>query len=417
MRTVKAWAAPSATEPLTATTIERRDVGPNDVLIEIAYAGICHSDIHTARAEWGDVPYPIVVGHEIAGTVAEVGSEVTKHAVGDRVGVGCLVNSCGECDACRAGHEQYCPDAIGTYNATDRDGMITQGGYSTHVVVDADFALKIPEGIELDVAAPLLCAGITTWTPLRRWGAGPGTKVAVVGDILHSRVARSNVHLLDRLGADVHLVVVKPYAVADLLAQVRDYLGPGSVVVSLALGVSLADLAAGMYVLDASHSEVGFVARHAMVTKVRGYFRELEGTITVADDFTASSASATMQVASVDTGSADRDGHLKSADFFDAENTPEITFVSTGIKDVKGDEFTLVGDLTIKGITKPVELEAEFNGAATDPFGNARIGFSAETEVEREDWGLTWNAALETGGVLVSKKITLTLDISAIKQA
>ena len=108
---------------------------------------------------------------------------------------------------------------------------------------------------------------------------------------------------------------------------------------------------------------------------------------------------------------------LKSADFFDAENTPEITFVSTGIKDVKGDEFTLVGDLTIKGITKPVELEAEFNGAATDPFGNARIGFSAETEVEREDWGLTWNAALETGGVLVSKKIKLVLDVSAIKQA
>ena len=173
----------------------------------------------------------------------------------------------------------------------------------------------------------------------------------------------------------------------------------------------------GTYAIDPAHTEVGFVARHAMVTKVRGYFRAVEGAITVADDFAASSVSATMKVDSVDTGNGDRDGHLKSADFFDAENTPEITFVSTGIKDVKGDEFTLVGDLTIKGITKPVELEAEFNGAATDPFGNARIGFSAETEVEREDWGLTWNAALETGGVLVSKKIKLTLDISAIKQA
>ena len=174
---------------------------------------------------------------------------------------------------------------------------------------------------------------------------------------------------------------------------------------------------AGTYVIDPSHTEVGFVARHAMVTKVRGYFRAVEGQIVVADEFANSSATATMKVDSVDTGNGDRDGHLKSADFFDAENTPEITFVSTGIKDVKGDEFTLVGDLTIKGITKPVELEAEFNGAATDPFGNASIGFSAETEVEREDWGLTWNAALETGGVLVSKKIKLVLDVSAIKQA
>ena len=173
----------------------------------------------------------------------------------------------------------------------------------------------------------------------------------------------------------------------------------------------------GTYVLDPSHSSLSFITRHAMVTKVRGYFRAVEGQIVVADEFANSSATATMKVDSVDTGNGDRDGHLKSADFFDAENTPEITFVSTGIKDVKGDEFTLVGDLTIKGITKPVELEAEFNGAATDPFGNARIGFSAETEVEREDWGLTWNAALETGGVLVSKKIKLVLDISAIKQA
>ena len=119
----------------------------------------------------------------------------------------------------------------------------------------------------------------------------------------------------------------------------------------------------------------------------------------------------------VDTGNEDRDAHLKSADFFDADTTPEITFVSTGIKDVQGDDFVLVGDLTIKGITKPVELKAEYEGTAQDPFGNTRIGFSATTEVEREGWGLTWNAALETGGVLVSKKITLALDVSAIKQA
>ncbi|WP_068266356.1 NAD(P)-dependent alcohol dehydrogenase [Janibacter limosus] len=200
MRTVKAWAATSATAPLSATTIERRDVGDNDILIDIAFAGICHSDIHTARSEWGEAPYPLVVGHEIAGTVAEVGSAVTKHQVGDRVGVGCLVNSCGECDACTAGTEQFCPDAIGTYNATDRDGSITQGGYSTQIVVTEDFALKIPDGIDLDVAAPLLCAGITTWTPLRRWGVGEGSKVAVVG---LGGLGHMGVQLAVALGAEV----------------------------------------------------------------------------------------------------------------------------------------------------------------------------------------------------------------------
>ncbi|MDN5743757.1 MAG: NAD(P)-dependent alcohol dehydrogenase [Nocardioidaceae bacterium] len=197
---MKAWAATSATAPLSATTIERRDVGENDILIEIAYAGVCHSDIHTGRSEWGDVAYPLVVGHEIAGTVAEVGSGVAMHAVGDRVGVGCLVNSCGECDACAAGKQQYCPQSVGTYNATDRDGTITQGGYSTHVVVDADFALRIPEGIDLDVAAPLLCAGITTWSPLRRFGVGEGSKVAVVG---LGGLGHMGVQLAVALGAEV----------------------------------------------------------------------------------------------------------------------------------------------------------------------------------------------------------------------
>ncbi|WP_026533707.1 NAD(P)-dependent alcohol dehydrogenase [Arthrobacter sp. H14] len=180
--TVNAYAAPSATEDLIPTTIERRDVGPDDVLIDIKYAGICHSDIHTVRGDWGSQSYPLAPGHEIAGVVAEIGSNVTKHAVGDRVGVGCMVNSCGECKNCVAGEEQYCLNGnTGTYGAVDRDGSITQGGYSTHVVVTEDFVLRIPEGIELDVAAPLLCAGITTYSPLRHWGAGPGKKVAVVG--------------------------------------------------------------------------------------------------------------------------------------------------------------------------------------------------------------------------------------------
>ncbi|WP_028278501.1 NAD(P)-dependent alcohol dehydrogenase [Arthrobacter sp. H5] len=180
--TVHAYAAPSATEDLIPTTIERRDVGPDDVLIDIKFAGICHSDIHTVRGDWGPASYPLAPGHEIAGIVTEVGSNVSKHAVGDRIGVGCMVNSCGECENCAAGEEQYCLKGnTGTYGAVDRDGTITQGGYSTHVVVTEDFVVRIPEGIELDVAAPLLCAGITTYSPLRHWGAGPGKKVAVVG--------------------------------------------------------------------------------------------------------------------------------------------------------------------------------------------------------------------------------------------
>ncbi|MGX5718393.1 NAD(P)-dependent alcohol dehydrogenase [Arthrobacter sp. MAHUQ-56] len=182
MTTVKAYASPSATEDLVSTTIERRAVGPRDVLIEIKFAGICHSDIHTVRGDWGPQQYPLVPGHEIAGVVTEVGSEVTKHKVGDRVGVGCMVNSCKECVNCQKGEEQYCLKGnVGTYGAVDRDGTITQGGYSTHVVVTEDFVVTIPEGLDLDVAAPLLCAGITTYSPLHHWGAGPGKKVAVVG--------------------------------------------------------------------------------------------------------------------------------------------------------------------------------------------------------------------------------------------
>jgi uncharacterized zinc-type alcohol dehydrogenase-like protein len=182
MLTANAYGATSPTEPLAPLTIERRDVGPHDVLIDIKYCGICHSDIHTVRGEWGKIQYPLVPGHEIAGVVAEVGSAVTKHAVGDRVGVGCMVDSCRECASCRDGEEQYClPGNILTYGSTDRDGTVTQGGYSTQVVVTEDFVVAIPDGLELDVAAPLLCAGITTYSPLRHWGAGPGKHVAVVG--------------------------------------------------------------------------------------------------------------------------------------------------------------------------------------------------------------------------------------------
>lgn len=183
MRTVNAYAAPSATEPLVKITITRRDVGPDDVAIDIAYAGICHSDIHTVRGEWGPIQYPQVVGHEIVGHVTEVGENVTKHKVGDRVGVGCMVNSCGECENCVAGQEQYCLKGnIGTYASVDpADGSITQGGYSQAVVVNEDFVLRVPESLDIEKVAPLLCAGITTYSPLHHWNAGPGTKVAVVG--------------------------------------------------------------------------------------------------------------------------------------------------------------------------------------------------------------------------------------------
>ncbi|ACU37831.1 NAD(P)-dependent alcohol dehydrogenase [Actinosynnema pretiosum subsp. pretiosum] len=201
MLTVNAYAAPSATEPLVPTTFERRDVGPRDVLIDIKYCGICHSDIHTVRGEWGGIEYPLAPGHEIAGIVTEVGSEVTRHAVGDRVGVGCMVNSCRECVNCLKGEEQYCVQGnIGTYNATDRDGTTTQGGYTSAVVVDEDFVLRIPEGVDLAAAAPLLCAGITTYSPLRHWGVGEGKKVAVVG---LGGLGHMGVKLAHAMGAEV----------------------------------------------------------------------------------------------------------------------------------------------------------------------------------------------------------------------
>ncbi|MBN0974826.1 MULTISPECIES: NAD(P)-dependent alcohol dehydrogenase [unclassified Gordonia (in: high G+C Gram-positive bacteria)] len=199
--TVNAYIAPAADRPLEPTTIERRDLGPNDVSIDIAFAGICHSDIHTARDEWGGTRFPVVPGHEIAGTVAAVGESVTRYAVGDRVGVGCFVDSCRECEPCRLGEEQYCERGnVGTYNAVGRDGSPTHGGYSTSIVVDENYVLRIPDGIALDEAAPLLCAGITLYSPLRHWGAGPGKKVAIVG---LGGLGHVGVKIAHALGAEV----------------------------------------------------------------------------------------------------------------------------------------------------------------------------------------------------------------------
>ncbi|MEU9732360.1 NAD(P)-dependent alcohol dehydrogenase [Streptomyces sp. NPDC048002] len=202
MTTVAAYAAPSAKAPLERTTIERRAVGEFDVLIDIKFAGICHSDIHQAREGWGEAIFPMVPGHEIAGVVAEVGSGVTRFAVGDRVGVGCMVDSCRECDNCRAGLEQYCTGGgmTGTYNALDRNGEPTYGGYSQQIVVDENYTVRIPDGLALDVAAPLLCAGITLYSPLKHWGAGPGKKVAILG---MGGLGHMGVRIAHALGAEV----------------------------------------------------------------------------------------------------------------------------------------------------------------------------------------------------------------------
>ncbi|MEU6401563.1 NAD(P)-dependent alcohol dehydrogenase [Streptomyces sp. NPDC046985] len=201
MTTVAAYAAPAAKAPLERTTIERRAVGEFDVLIDIKFAGICHSDIHQAREGWGEAIFPMVPGHEIAGVVSEVGPGVTKYAVGDRVGVGCMVDSCRECDNCKAGLEQYCVQgSVWTYNGVGKDGEPTYGGYSEKVVVDENFVVRIPEGLSLDVAAPLLCAGITTYSPLRHWNVGPGKKVAVVG---FGGLGHMGVKIAHALGAEV----------------------------------------------------------------------------------------------------------------------------------------------------------------------------------------------------------------------
>ncbi|GAB3622368.1 NAD(P)-dependent alcohol dehydrogenase [Mariniluteicoccus endophyticus] len=198
---VKAWAAPAAAAPLEATTIERRDLRPDDIRIEIRYAGICHSDIHTVRGEWGEQRYPIVPGHEIAGVVTEVGSAVTRFEVGDHAGVGCMVDSCGECPPCSAGEEQYCDrGAVFTYASHHPDGEVAQGGYSQQIVVTEGFALHIPDSIPLDRAAPLLCAGVTTFSPLEHWGVGPGTRVAVVG---MGGLGHMAVQIAAKMGAEV----------------------------------------------------------------------------------------------------------------------------------------------------------------------------------------------------------------------
>lgn len=231
---VNAWATPGPRKPFQPLLIERRTPGSRDVVIDIAYAGICHSDIHHAHNDFGRTVYPLVPGHEIVGFVSAVGSEVTRYTVGDRVGVGCMVDSCRICEACRAGYEQFCVKGdVKTAAGVDRDGNPTQGGYSEKIVVDQDFVVNIPQRMRLETVAPLLCAGITLYSPLKHWGAGPGKRVAIVGfggighvgvQIAHAMGAHTTVLDLSlanredglRLGADEYRATTDPQTFADL---------------------------------------------------------------------------------------------------------------------------------------------------------------------------------------------------------
>jgi alcohol dehydrogenase (NADP+) len=201
MTATRALSAPAVGAAFDTSTIERRQLGERDVLIDIKFCGICHSDIHQVKDEWGGSIFPMVPGHEIAGVVADVGAAVSKFKAGDRVGVGCLVDSCGECEYCVAGEEQFCvKQAVPTYNGREYNGEPTFGGYSQQIVVKDGFVVKIPDGLDLEYAAPLLCAGITTYVPLKHWHVGDGTKLAVIGMGGLGHVA---VQLAAAMGAEV----------------------------------------------------------------------------------------------------------------------------------------------------------------------------------------------------------------------
>jgi uncharacterized zinc-type alcohol dehydrogenase-like protein len=229
MYNTKAYSAASATSPLAADTIARRDPTEHDVQIEILFCGICHSDVHSVRDEWSDfmsTTYPIVPGHEIVGRVTEVGSAVTKFKSGDLVGVGCMVDSDGTCPNCKAGFEQFCQSALFTYNSPDKHktAPVTYGGYSNSIVVDERFVLRVPDNLDLAGVAPLLCAGITTYSPLRHWGVTEGKKVGVVG---LGGLGHMGVKLAHAMGAHVVVFTTSPGKTEDALR-----LGADKVVVS-----------------------------------------------------------------------------------------------------------------------------------------------------------------------------------------
>ncbi len=208
------YAAPSAKAPLAPFKVDRREVGPTDVLIEIAYCGVCHSDLHQAREDWGPALFPMVPGHEIVGHVTAVGAKVDKYKVGDRVGVGCMVDSCRTCEQCSAGEEQFCDTGASmTYNGFEQDRKtMTFGGYSQRITVDQAFVVRVPEAMPLDRAAPLLCAGITTYSPLKRFGCGPGRKVAVMG---LGGLGHVGVRVARAMGAEVTVISTSERKRAD----------------------------------------------------------------------------------------------------------------------------------------------------------------------------------------------------------
>jgi len=204
----KAYAVTGPDRPLAPFQLNRRPLGPRDILIEIKFCGVCHSDIHQTRNEWGNALYPMVPGHEIVGIAKEVGKEVKRFKAGDKVGVGCLVESCRECPECREGYEQFCVRPVFTYNSLEKDGKtLAQGGYSERIVVDQDFVLRLPPDLPMDAAAPLLCAGITTYSPLKHWKAGPGKKVGVIG---LGGLGHMAVKIGKALGADVSVISRSP---------------------------------------------------------------------------------------------------------------------------------------------------------------------------------------------------------------
>jgi uncharacterized zinc-type alcohol dehydrogenase-like protein len=316
---VAGYAAPAARAPLGPLTFERRAPGPKDVLIDVLYCGVCHSDIHQARGDWGDVMpsiFPMVPGHEIVGKVVRVGGQVEKWKAGDFVGVGCFVDSCRECEPCRAGEEQYCEKgATFTYNAYERDGKTpTYGGYSTQITVDEDYVLRIPEGLQLQGAAPLLCAGITTYSPLRRYGVKAGDGVAIVGlgglghmAVKLAKTLGGNVTVLShspgkredalRLGADDFIATSDPSVfeknagrfnlILDTVSASHDYnsylglLGLDGTMVLLGVPDEPPPLAAGLLIMKRRHltgSLIGgiqetqemldFCGRHGIVSDV-----------------------------------------------------------------------------------------------------------------------------------------------------
>lgn len=205
---VDGMAAYSPKGKLRRMTFQRRALGPKDVAIKLHYCGVCHSDIHVVREDWGKIQYPLVPGHELAGEVVAVGSSASKYKVGSRVGAGCMVNSCRYCQECLAGLEQYCEnDSTKTYGSKDRDGSITQGGYSTFVVVDEDFVISVPDSIDLAYAGPMMCAGITVYSPLRHWNIGPGKKIAVSG---MGGLGHMGVKIATAMGAEVTVITTSP---------------------------------------------------------------------------------------------------------------------------------------------------------------------------------------------------------------